>query len=124
MCLKIINVNPSKRKTEDAFVRAVCLALNIQYKQAYRAIADYSLGACLSMNDARAIKGFMKSLGYNEQRLINNCNVEDFIDNYAEKGRIYVLKIGRSTTTVVKNKIAYDSYDVGKKSVNSYWKIN
>ena len=32
MCLKIINVNPSKRKTEDSFVRSLTIALNISYK--------------------------------------------------------------------------------------------
>ena len=88
MCLKNINVNPSNRITQDAFVRAVCLALNISYKEAYRAIAEFALGASLSMTDSRTIKGFLKSLGYYEQKLKNNCSVATFSENKA-KARVH-----------------------------------
>ena len=124
MCIKKLNVNPSKRITEDSFVRAVTIALNISYKEAYRAIADFALNASLSMTDARTIKGFLKAFGYCEQKLKNNCNIATFVDNNARAQKVYIIRVGRNGVTVVKNRVVYDNYDVSKKMIRSYWIIN
>ena len=114
MCQKKLNVNPSKRTTEDSFVRAVCLALNISYKEAYRAIAEFALGASLAMTDARTIKGFLKSLGYYEQKLKNNCSVATFVDNNAKAKKVYIVRIGKNNVTVVRNKVVYELHNILK----------
>lgn len=124
MCLKKVNVNPAKRITEDSYVRSITLALKISYKQAYRALSNYALGQCLAMNDCRAFKSFLKSMGYYEQRLQRSCSVETFVDNYAESNKTYILKIGKNNATVVKDKVVFENFDVSKKSVSAIWKIN
>lgn len=124
MCLKIINVNPSKRKTEDSFVRSLTIALNISYKDAFRTISDFALGANLSMVDTRTIKGVLKFLGYTEQVLKESCSVGSFADRYAKTDKVYLLRIGRNNTTVIKNKIIYDNFDASRKIINSYWIID
>ena len=123
MCLKKINVNPAKRITEDSYVRAICMGLDISYKDAFRGLADFSLSQSLSMTDCRAFKSFLKTLGYYEQKMQNYCNVEMFVNKYEETGKNYILKIGKNSATVVKNKTVFDNYANNKKSVSGYWII-
>ena len=124
MCLKKINVNPANRVTDDSFVKSLTLALNLPYKEIYRDLSDYALGQSLAMTDIRAFKSFLKSLGFCEQRLQRGCNVESFVGNYAEAGKVYILAVGKNNATVIRNKTVYDNYDVSKKIVHTYWKIN
>ena len=121
---KIVNVNPSKRITEDSFIRSLTLALNIPYKEAFKVLSDYALGVSLAMTDIRAFKGLLKSFEYYEKQIQRKCNVSTFAEIYAKLGKVYILRVGKNTTTVIKNKIIYDNYDVTKKIVNSYWIIN
>ena len=121
---KIINVNPSKRVTDDSFVRSLTLALNISYKKIFKALSDYALGASLSMTDIRTFKGFLKALGYYEEKIQSKCNISTFAERFAKSNKVYILRVGKNTSTVIKNKIIYDNYDVSKKLVISYWIIN
>lgn len=124
MQLKRINVNPSNRTTDDCYVRALTIALNIQYREAYKALSEYGLGVSLAMTDSRTLKGFLKSFGYYEKLLQRKCNVATFAEIYAKLDKVYILKIGKNGATVIKNKIIYDSFDISKKVVNGYWIIN
>lgn len=121
---KIVNVNPSKRITEDSFVRSLTLALNIPYKKAFEVLSDYALGASLAMTDIRALKGLLKAFGYYEKQIQRKCNVSTFAEIYAKSDKTYILRVGRNTSTIIKNKVIYDNYDVSKKIINSYWIIN
>ena len=121
---KIVNVNPSKHITEDSFVRSLTLALNIPYREAFKVLSDYALGASLAMTDIRAFKGLLKAFGYYEKQIQRKCNVVTFAEIYAKSDKTYILRVGRNTSTVIKNKVIYDNYDVSKKIINSYWIIN
>ena len=121
---KIVNVNPSKRITEDSFVRSLTIALNIPYREAFKVLSDYALGASLAMTDIRAFKGLLKAFGYYEKQIQRKCNVVTFAEIYAKSDKTYILRVGRNTSTIIKNKVIYDNYDVSKKIVNSYWIIN
>ena len=118
------NVNPSKRITDDAYVRAISLALNITYKEAYMTLAEFSAGQCLAMNDIRALKSFLKIIGYTDMQLNQNCNVETFARQIAKPNCTYILRIGKNGVTVIKNKTIIDSFNPCKKMVTSYWKLN
>lgn len=118
------NINPSKRSTDDAYIRALCMALNISYKQAYKALADFAMGQCLSMNDIRALRGFLKSFEYREQQLNKKCNLDVFSNTIAKSGKRYIVRYGKAGVTVVVDKNIYDSFNPSKKLVNSYWTIN
>lgn len=122
MVWKKLNVNPSNRTTNDDAIKALSVALNKQWKDIYIFVAKYALGQRLAMDDKRAIKGVLRVLGYTEIRLDKQCNVEQFIRLYAERGKTYILQLG-SNFTVIKNEILIESYDARKKMVSSYWKI-
>lgn len=117
------NINPSKRSTDDAYIRALGMALNISYKQAYKTLADFAMGQCLSMNDIRALRGFLKSFEYREQQLNKKCNLDVFSNTIAKSGKRYIVRYGKAGVTVVVDKNIYDSFNPSKKLVNSYWTI-
>ena len=118
------NMNPSKRKTDDTYVRTLSMALNISYKQAYKALAEFAMGQSLSMNDIRALRGFLKSFKYKEQQVNKKCSVGIFSDEIAKTGERYIVRIGKANVTTVVNKNVYDTFNPSKKMVNSYWNIN
>ena len=117
------NINPSQRVTDDAAVRAISLALNITYKEAYMSLAEYSVGQCLAMNDIRALKSFLKLIGYTDMQLKRRCSEETFARQYAKPNSTYILRIGKNSVTVVKDKTIYDNFNPSQKTVTSYWKI-
>ena len=98
------NINPSKRVTDDAYIRALGVALNISYKQAYKALADFAMGQNLSMNDIRALRGFLKSFEYREQQLNQKCNVDVFSNVIAKSGKLSIVRFGKGNVTVIVNK--------------------
>ena len=118
------NINPSKRSTDDAYVRTLSMALNITYKQAYQALAKFGLGQSLAMNDIRTLRGFLKSFDYKEQQLNRKCNVDFFSNTIAKVGKRYIVRTGKNNVTVVINKNIYDVFNPSKKIVNSYWVID
>ena len=79
------NTNPIKRNTDDSYIRALTIILNISYKEAYKALADFSMGQCLSMNDIRALRSFLRTFQYQERQLDKKCNVEQFSNTVAKK---------------------------------------
>lgn len=117
------NVNPSQRKTDDSLVRALSLALNITYVEAYKSLAEFGMGQSLSMTDVRTLRGFLRMLGYNEKILNRNCNVDVFTRQYAKPNSIYLLRIGKSVTVCI-NRTIYDNYNPKSKIVTSYWRIS
>ena len=110
------------RITDDSAVRAIAVAMNKTWKQAYIILAKYSMKQCLAMNDKRAIRSLLKSLGFKEDKPYINCNVERFINIFAEPNNTYILQTS-STFTVIKNQELIENFDNGKKSVNAYWQI-
>ena len=118
------NTNPIKRNTDDSYIRALTIILNISYKEAYKALADFSMGQCLSMNDIRALRSFLRTFQYQERQLDKKCNVEQFSNTVAKKGKRYIVRVGKATVTSVIDKNIYDCYNPSKKLVNSYWLIS
>ena len=118
-----INVNPFNRTTDDSVVKALCIALDISWNEAYMSLAKHGIGSNLSMNDKRCWKGFLKYLGYTETKLDNKVNVKYFAENYALNNKVYILQIGSNGATVIKNKTIYDSFNPCNKTVNAFWII-
>ena len=106
------NENPAGRNVGDCAVRALSVALGVDWETAYALIAlnGYLMGDVISSN---AVWGsVLRERGFSRATIPNECpncyTVSDFADDHPMG--IYVLGTGNHVVTV-KNGIVYDSWD-------------
>ncbi|MBP5598391.1 MAG: hypothetical protein J6Y02_23695 [Pseudobutyrivibrio sp.] len=119
---KFYNPNPSLDLVGDCVIRALSLALDLDWKKTYLelAVKGYQLG---DMPSSNAVWGaYLKSKGFRRYIIPNNCpdcyNVEDFA--YDHPYGTYVLATGTHAVTCIDGTY-YDTWDSGKEIPIYYW---
>ena len=116
------NENPTGRRVGDCAVRAVSVALDVDWETAYSmmAVNGFNMG---DMPSANSVWGaVLRQHGFSRQSLPDSCpdcyNAEDFArDN---PNGTYVLGFGTHVATVIDGNI-YDSWDSSKEIPQYYW---
>ena len=118
------NNNPvGRRNVGDCSIRAVSLALGIDWEQAYAILAGngYRMGDV--MNGNTVISATLRQNGFYRHALPNYCSdcytIKDFCLDHP-KG-VYVVGTGTHVVTV-KNGNYYDTFDSGDEIAQYYWK--
>lgn len=119
---KFYNPNPSLDLVGDCVIRALSLAVNLEWKKVYLelAVKGYELG---DMPSSNAVWGsYLKSKGFRRHIIPNQCpdcyNVSDFA--YDHPKGTYVLATGTHAVTCIDG-IYYDTWDSGKEIPIYYW---
>lgn len=116
------NNNPTGRNVGDCSVRAVSVAIGVDWEDAYKLIADagYQMG---DMPSSDSVWGaVLRQNGFYRKTIPNNCpdcyTAEEFTrDNpYG----VYVLGFGGHVATVIDGNL-YDSWDSSKEIPQYYW---
>lgn len=114
--------NPCGRKVGDCAVRAVSIALDIDWKSAYCLLAARGYEVCDVMNADAVIGSLLKSYGFERGTIPTACpdcySAEDFCMDHP-KGT-YMLFFGGHVATVKSGKLM-DSWDSSKESPQYYW---
>lgn len=115
------NPNPAARDTGDCVIRAICLALGMDWEKAYM---DLTLkGLQLSMwGDTNAVwESYLKENGYKRRAIENTCpdcySIKDFANDH--KDGTYIVATG-SHVVGIHDGNYYDSWDSGSL-VPSYY---
>ena len=116
------NKNPTGRRVGDCAVRAVSVALDVDWETAYSmmAVNGFNMG---DMPSANSVWGaVLRQHGFSRQSLPDSCpdcyTAEDFArDN---PNGTYVLGFGTHVATIIDGNI-YDSWDSSKEIPQYYW---
>lgn len=106
------NNNPMERSVGDCAVRAVAVALGIDWETAYLMLCKngYQMGDMPSSNSV--IASVLRQCGFYRQSIPDKCpdcyTAADFCDEY--RHGTYVLVFGGHIATVIDGKL-YDSWD-------------
>lgn len=116
------NKNPTGRRVGDCAVRAVSVALNVDWETAYAmmAVNGFSMG---DMPSANSVWGaVLRQNGFYRESLPDTCpdcyTAEDFAKDHP-KGT-FVLGFGNHVATVVNGNI-YDAWDSSKEIPQYVW---
>lgn len=116
------NNNPTGRSVGDCAVRAVSVALGIDWEQAYAMIAamGYAMG---DMPSSDAVWGaVLRQNGFYRQSIKNDCplcySASDFASEHPVG--IYVLGFGGHVATI-KDGVIYDSWNSSNEIPQYYW---
>lgn len=116
------NENPTGRSVGDCAVRAVSVALDINWGTAYSLIAvnGYQMGDMPSSNSVWG--AVLRQHGFSRHAIPNTCpdcyTVGDFADEHPHG--VFVVGTGNHVVTV-KDGIVYDSWDSRNEIPVYYW---
>ena len=116
------NNNPAGRNVGDCSVRAVSVALGVDWETAYEMIAEagYRMGDVISSNSVWG--AVLRQNGFYRYAVPNTCpdcyTVGDFADDHP-KG-VFVVGTGTHVVTIMDG-VVYDSWDSRKEIPQYYW---
>ena len=116
------NPNPVGRKVGDCAIRALTVALNVDWETAYLLAAMNGLQMG-DMPSADSVWGaVLRQNGFYRKSIPNSCpdcyTAENFADDHPRG--IYVLGFGGHVATV-KDGVLYDSWDSSKEIPQYFW---
>lgn len=119
---KYTNPNPAGRVVGDCAVRAIAIALNMSWEEAFARIAAnaYAMG---DMPSADSVWGsVLRQEGFYREAIPNTCpfcyTAEDFAEDHPEG--TFVLGFGGHVATV-KDGVIYDSWDSSNEVPVYFW---
>ena len=119
---RLFNNNPVSRNVGDCAVRAVSVALGIDWETAFALISAnaYQMG---DMPSSNAVWGsVLRQHGFKRYAIPNTCpdcyTAKQFAEDHPNG--IYVLGFGNHVATI-KNGVIYDSWDSSKEIPQYYW---
>lgn len=116
------NNNPVGANTEDCVIRAVAIALNITWDDAFDLIAQMAKGMGQLMNQNAVWGAVLRQHGFTRHIIPNTCpncySVEDFAMEHPEG--IYVLGTGTHAIAIIDGNY-YDTWDSGREIPIYFW---
>lgn len=117
------NANPKGKKTTDCVIRAICTALDQDYKTTARELLEFWLETGYDMSDVKCFGKYLESKGWEKQkqpRKPDNTKYtgKEFIKIF--KG-ICVVNIGGNHTVCVKEGKIFDIWDSTDGCIGNYW---
>lgn len=121
---KYINKNPRGRSVGDCAVRAVSLALGIDWEEAYILMADAGLQMGDLPNADSTWGSVLRQHGFYRKNIPNSCPQCYTIADFARDNPygIFVLGTGTHVVTVIDGDI-YDAWDSSNEIPQYYWEL-
>lgn len=119
------NANPIANRVEDCAVRAVAVALDIPWDDAFDLIAHNAKQMGTMMHNNAAWGSVLRQHGFTRSIISNSCpdcyTVEDFCREYPEG--IYVVGSNSHTATVIDGNLI-DSWNSLGEIPQYFWRLN
>ena len=116
------NPNPAGRKVGDCSVRAISVALGIDWETAYKLLSDAGYAMCDMPSSDSVWGAVLRQHGFYRLAIPNNCpncyTAKDFCIDHPYG--TYVLGFGGHVATV-KDGYLYDSWDSRMEIPQYYW---
>lgn len=119
-----VNPNPKRKHVPDCVVRAVAIALNISWYQAFDGICAVAKYDCSMPSDDNVWGHYLLSLGFKPFKLPESCpsctTIYDFCKLYTRG--TYIIGTGSHAVAVIDGNY-YDTWDSGDEIPSFFWKI-
>lgn len=116
------NANPVANNAEDCAVRAVAVALNVSWDDAFDMIAQMAKNMGVMMHNNAAWGAVLRQHGFKRAIIPNECpdcyTAEDFCMEHPEG--VYVLGFGTHTATVIDGNLI-DTWNSLGEIPQYYW---
>lgn len=116
------NNNPCGRSVGDCLLRALSLAIDVDWETAFWMMADSAFQMCDIQNSNAALGAVLRKHGFYRTSIPNTCpdcyTAEDFCKDHPIG--VYVLGFGTHVATVIDG-IIYDSWDSSKEIPQYYF---
>lgn len=112
------NANPKDFNIDDCTIRALSVAENISWDEAYNILSNSARRYGLMQSDVRAIEDFL-DLRYDRVKICERT-VGEFVKNHP-KGTYLITMRGH--ITVLKNGINYDTFNPSDRRIWSAWEV-
>lgn len=116
------NPNPAGRTVGDCAVRALTVALDVDWEEAYELIVRAGFAMADMPSSDGVINAVLRAEGFVRETVPNTCpdcyTVEDFALDHPVG--VYVVKTNGHVVGI-SDGIAYDSWNSGKEIVIYYW---
>lgn len=116
------NPNPAGRTVGDCAVRALTVALDVDWEEAYELIARAGFAMADMPSSDGVINAVLRAEGFIRETVPNTCpdcyTVEDFAMDHPVG--VYVVKTNGHVAGI-RSGIVYDSWNSGKEIVIYYW---
>ena len=123
-----LNLNPAKRRTGDCVYRALAFFLSVTWRQALDGLVAWAADQGLTnFNYRSCYTRYLREKGFQRHRSPRKgVTVEEFCDEFAEKGKVYILSCSRHLTIVewpehFSGAVIVDTWDCGGKVVDGFW---
>jgi len=118
------NPNPYGKEVPDCVIRAICIALNMDWYDVYDDLTALGRQVC-NMPSADTVWGrYLYSLGFEPFLLPATCprcvTIQEFA-RYFPRG-VYIIGTGSHAVAVIDGNY-YDSWDSGKEVPSFFWRI-
>ena len=122
MAYQYYNPNPCKKNVGDCVIRAIAMAFDVSWNDAYTNICLYGIEKCDIPSSNSLWGSYLKEHGFKVRVLPDSCpscySVIDFVAEHPIG--TYVLATGSHVVTAV-NGDYYDSWDSGNEIVAYYF---
>lgn len=119
------NPNPKRKHVPDCVVRAICIALNMSWYEAYDGICRMGRIDCSMPSDDNVWGHYLLLLGFKPFVLTKNCpsciTVGEFCQLFP-KG-VYIVGTGQHAIAIIDGDY-YDTFDSAQEVLSFFWKIN
>lgn len=116
------NGNPCGRRVGDCAVRAISVALDVDWETAFTLLAANAFEMCDMPSSDAVINALLRQNGFYRAAIPNTCpdcfTAEDFAIDHPRG--VYVLGFGGHVATV-RDGYLYDSWDSSKEIPQFYW---
>lgn len=118
------NNNPCGRNVGDCAVRAISVALGVDWETAFITLAFNALQMC-DMPSSDAVWGsLLRQSGFVRHAIENTCpdcyTADDFCNDHPQG--VFVLGFGGHVATVIDG-VLFDSWDSSQNAPQFYWKL-
>lgn len=119
-----INPNPKRKRVPDCVVRAICVALNMNWYDVYDGICNTGRMDCSMPSDDDVWGHYLLLLGFIPFILPKNLPEHITIGKFCKlfKTGTYIIGTGNHAVAVVDGNY-YDTWDSGNEEPSFFWKI-
>jgi hypothetical protein len=119
---ELYNPNPAGRAVGDCAIRALTVALDVDWETAYALAAKngYAMGDMPSSNSVWG--AVLRQHGFSRQNLTNECPDCYTFEDFAKDNPVGVFVLGTGThVATVKDGVLYDAWDSSREIVDYVW---
>lgn len=115
---KYMNMNPNANNIEDCTIRAISVAEEISWDEAYIKLSNSAREMRLMMNSVEAIEEYLDA--HYERTCYSDKTVREFIESHPTGTYLITM---RGHITVLRDGINYDTFDCRERRVWCAWEV-